>query len=120
MAFNYEIEEGLDCVFDEKGNTFLAMRKVRWSENGEFKLDLRKYYINSDGEEVVGKGLSFMTEEGPHELTKSLIDNGYGHTQDIIEGVMNRPDFEQCLEYAKDGVRPEDNNDIYFDPKGIL
>lgn len=121
MAFEYEIEEGFDHVFDEKGNTFLALRKVQWGGKGDFKLDLRKWYINSNGEETVGKGISFLTEEGPHELAKVLVDNGFGHTGEILQGIYHRDDFEQCLENLRNGINVMDNNDEdYYDPKEFL
>lgn len=121
MAFEYEIEEGFDHVFDEKGNTFLALRKVQWGGKGDFKLDLRKWYINSNGEETVGKGVSFLTEEGPHELAKVLVDNGFGHTGEILQGIYHREDFEQCLENLRNGVDiMGDNNEDYYDPKEFL
>lgn len=121
MAFEYEIEEGFDHVFDEKGNTFLALRKIQWGGKGDFKLDLRKWYINSNGEETVGKGVSFLTEEGPHELTKVLVDNGFGHTGEILQGIYHREDFEQCLENLRNGVDVmDDNDDNYYDPKEFL
>lgn len=121
MAFEYEIEEGFDHVFDEKGNTFLALRKIQWGGKGDFKLDLRKWYINSNGEETVGKGISFLTEEGPHELTKVLVDNGFGHTGEILQGLYNREDFEQCLDNLRNGVEVTKNNsEDYYDPKEFL
>lgn len=121
MAFEYEIENGFDHVFDEKGNTFLALRKIQWGGKGDFKLDLRKWYINSNGEETVGKGVSFLTEEGPHELAKVLVDNGFGHTGEILQGIYHRDDFEQCLENLRNGIDVMDNNDEdYYDPKEFL
>ena len=121
MAFEYEIENGFDHVFDEKGNTFLALRKIQWGGKGDFKLDLRKWYINSNGEETVGNGVSFLTEEGPHELAKVLVDNGFGHTGEILQGIYHRDDFEQCLENLRNGIDVMDNNDEdYYDPKEFL
>lgn len=114
MAFEYKIDEDFDHVFDEKGNTFLALRKVQWGGKGDFKLDIRKWYTNSDGEEVVGKGVSFLTEDGPHELVKTLVDNGYGKTNEVLQGIYHRDDFEKCLENLRNGVDIVEN-DIYDD-----
>ena len=59
--FNLELDPSVDKIFDETpGNSFLAVRKLRWNQNSEFKLDIRKWFTNSNGEEIAGKGVSFM------------------------------------------------------------
>ena len=96
MGFEYKVGN-IDRTFDEKGNTFLALRKIAWGEGKPEKLDIRKWYMSSDGEETVGKGVGFLTEEGPHELTRALVEEGYGHTEDVINGIKNRDDFTSSL-----------------------
>ena len=55
-----ELDQSVDEVIDEvPGSSFIALRKLRWSENSPFKLDIRKWYTNSNGEEVAGKGISY-------------------------------------------------------------
>lgn len=123
MAFEYDIDKDFDHVIDEKGNSFIALRKIQWGGKGDYKLDLRKWYINSNGEETVGKGVSFLTEEGPHELTKTLVDNGYGHTNEILSGIYHRPDFEQCLQGIREGkniINESVNDDDYYNPEDLL
>lgn len=124
MAFEYEIDKDFDHIVDEKGNSFIALRKIQWGGKGDYKLDLRKWYINSNGEETVGKGVSFLTEEGPHELTKTLVDNGYGHTNEILSGLYNRSDFEQCLQGLREGKdivnESVDNDEDYYNPEDLL
>lgn len=123
MAFDYKVNPDFDFIFDEKGNTFLALRKITWNEGGKEKLDIRKYYNSSDGTETVGKGVSFITEEGPHELTRILVENDYGYTDEIINGIKNRKDFMASLvkvlneEDTKElGLENVDPNEEYFDP----
>ncbi len=123
MAFEYEVDKEFDHVIDEKGNSFIALRKIQWGGKGDFKLDLRKWYISSTGEETVGKGVSFLTEEGPHELAKVLVDNGYGHTNEILSGIYHREDFEECLQGLRDGVdiaNNKSNDEDYYDPEELL
>ena len=37
MEFHLEIDDTVNEVFDEGvGNSFLAMRRLRWSEDGQF------------------------------------------------------------------------------------
>jgi len=96
----YEIHDDFDHVFDEKGNTFLAMRKLTWGEGTNPKYDLRKWYTNSEGEEVVGKGLSFLTEAGPDNLTDMLVEQGFGNTECILEALKTREDFSTALNNA--------------------
>lgn len=126
--FKYTIVDDYDKVFDDKGNTFLAMRKVQWGESDKTYLDLRKWYCNADGQETPGKGFSFLTEEGPHELAKVLVENGYGHTDDIIDSIKNREDFMtslvQCLNKEDvdklDIELPEIDDGDYYDPSVII
>lgn len=134
--FNLEIDPSLDVVFDEgSGNSFLAMRKLRWDENSNFKIDLRKWFTNSDGEEIAGKGFSFITEEGPNNLVNCLIDNGFGDTKDIVESISKRDDFIDALAYSeraldalgldelKDKVKKVAESaeaESFYDPKELL
>lgn len=124
MAFSYKIDEDFDNIIDEKGNSFIALRKVQWGDKGDYKLDLRKWFINADGEETVGKGVSFLTEDGPHELTKTLVDNGYGHTNEVLQGIYHREDFETCLENLRNGINIVEtdvlDNEDYHDISDIL
>ena len=91
------IIDGFDFTVDEGSNTFIALRKVKWSENGSPRLDLRKYMIDSNGNEVIQKGVGFITEEGPHELARVLVEQGYGHTDELLKSLVNRDDFKPSL-----------------------
>ena len=62
MEFNLEIDPSINEIVDESGNTFIALRRLRWNSNSPFKLDLRKWFVSSTGEETAGKGLSFIIE----------------------------------------------------------
>lgn len=88
-----EIIDGFDHIIQEKGNTYVSLRKVRWSENSDVKLDLRKYVTNTDGSEKMMKGCSF-DEEGAHELTHVLTEEGYGDTRVILNNIKDRDDFK--------------------------
>lgn len=118
MDFNMKVDENFDFVIEEKGNSFVALRKLKWNEKSDTKLDLRKYMINSDGDEIIGKGVGFMTENGPHELVKIMVENGYGKTQEILVGIKDRDDFMSSLNKVlnrKDMDDVIDNNpDIDF------
>lgn len=97
--FSYTIVDDFDKVFDEKGNTFLAVRKLVWGDTDpeKAKLDIRKWYVNAAGEETVGKGVSFLTEEGPNALVRVLTESGFGHTREILENIKDRDDFKPAL-----------------------
>lgn len=130
MEFNLEIDDSVNEVFDEGvGNSFLAMRRLRWNEDGEFKLDLRRWITNVDGEEIAGKGFSFITEEGPSNLVECLLKHGYGDTRKTLEGIMDREDFiPEALDIlARKGVTPENaavyaptGEESFYDPKDFL
>lgn len=129
--FNLEIDNSVDEVFDEaSGNSFLALRKLRWSENAKFKLDIRKWYVNSDGEEIAGKGVSFITEEGPENLIQAMLKHGYGDTRKTLRGISDREDFSVAVKE----ILQEKNIDLdkveipdiesletsFYDPKEVL
>lgn len=136
MAFNgnYEKDEnGIDRIIDERGNQFLAMRMVRWNDNKEFKLDIRKYVLSETGETPL-KGISFLTEEGPDELTKILVEEGFGNNTDLFKTIKEkRPELESYFikdfldRDSKDlqshlNTYPiiEDNMEEYYDPEELL
>ena len=120
MAFEYTVNPELDRIVEEKGNTYISFRKITWGpeiDEEKEKLDIRKYYTNADGEEVVGKGVSFLTDEGPHELTKILLEEGYGHSDDIAEAIKNRDDYNDIVE----AITNNDNkSEGYFDPNTFI
>ena len=130
--FNLELDPSINIVFDElPGNSFLALRKLRWNTNSPFRLDIRKWYTNSNGEEVAGKGVSFMTPEGPENLVQALIENGYCDTRKTLRGLKDRDDFVVAIkEIITENNIDLDSVDIsidqldggasYYDPKSIL
>lgn len=131
MEFNLEIDDSINEVIDEgTGNSFIAMRKLRWNETGTFKLDLRKWITNADGQEIAGKGFSFITEEGPENLVNALLKHGFGDTRKTLEGIQDREDFvpEAMKILAKKGAISNDlipeeytEDDVsFYDPKELL
>lgn len=98
--FSYHVMDDFDHIFDEKGNSFLALRKIHWGDDiqeDKIKLDMRKWFTDADGNEKVGKGVSFLTDEGPNNLVKILLDNGYGHTVEVLDSIKDRDDFRSSL-----------------------
>lgn len=120
----YHIFKDYNIPFDEKGATCGTVRKVQWVKDGnepdesKAKIEIRKMYINSDGERP-GKGFSFSTEEGPGELVVGLIDAGFGNTKEILRSVRKREDF---LESAKTINQEQDENSSgeIFDMRDLL
>ena len=98
----------IDATFDEKGSTFLAIRQIQWCKDGEepdiekSKLELRKWRVQSDGTERADKGFSFLTPEGPHELARVLVHEGYGETGTILKELRVRDDFKSSVEHIND------------------
>ena len=131
-SINLEIDDSVNEVFDEApgSNSFLALRRLRWSETGNFKLDIRKWYTNSEGEEVAGKGVSFLTEDGPNNLINALMKHGYGDTRGIIDSISTRDDFLPNVKRVLNKMEVSSLDDIetgegsleelYFDPKNIF
>lgn len=129
--FHLEIDDSINEVIDETpGNRFIALRKLRWSPEAPFKLDLRNWYTNSEGEEIAGKGVSFMTEEGPDNLIQALLIHGYGDTRKTLNGIKGREDFaiavkevivEENIDLDKVEIPDIDSIDgEFYDPKSVL
>lgn len=119
----YTKDSEFDFVIEENNNTFIALRKIGWNGR-EPKLDLRKWYSSADGSEVMGKGISF-TDTGANELVKVLVENKYGDTTEILDGVKNRDDFRSSLNKILDKDDPHyDENvkdeEVYYDPRTSL
>lgn len=93
--FKYEVDENFDYLVEEKANQALFFRRVSWGGR-ESKLEIRKWYVNGTTE-TPGKGFTFMTEEGPDELVKIMTETGYGKTDEILENISKRDDFEKSV-----------------------
>ena len=90
------IIDGFNHIIQEKGNTYVSLRKVQWSSTSDVKLDLRKYVTNTDGTEKMMKGCSF-DDEGGHELVHVLTEEGYGDTRTILNNIKDRDDFKMSM-----------------------
>ena len=100
---NYEYDENsVNEVVDEVAgsNNFIAFRKIRWQPEGEFRFDIRKYFIKADGSEFPGKGITFMSEKGPHLLAETLAANGFGNTDTMVSMLSARGDFTEAVARA--------------------
>jgi hypothetical protein len=128
--FSYTVNPDFDYTIDEKGNTFIALRQIDWGNKGEYKLDLRKYYASEEGE-TMSKGLSFLTEDGPDELTRVLIETGYGDDEQIANTLIeNRPyvlahikaEFDSNPELVKSlgDSRFFKKDEEYYDPEELM
>lgn len=90
--FKYSVDPNFDFVLEERANTYIALRKIKWGENAEPKIDIRKYVATEEGERMM-KGCS-MSDEGANELAKVLVQQGYGKDKDIFESIIdNRPEI---------------------------
>lgn len=126
--FTYTVNPDFDYTIDEKGNAFIALRKIDWNNNGNEKLDLRKYYASESGE-TMQKGVSFLTEDGPNELTKVLLETGYGNADEITDTIVNkRPDIlgRICKIISSDPslsdpeLLKEFEEEEYYDPEELI
>lgn len=122
--FKYEVDKDFDYLIEEKGNQALFFRRVSWGER-DFKPEIRKWYIDGTSE-TPGKGIAFMTEEGPDELINIMTQTGYGKTDEILENISKRDDFPLSVKkiLGKDvNELIEDYDSIemeeVYDPKSI-
>ena len=129
--FEYRTDPDFDYTIDEKGNTFIALRKIDWGNKGDFKLDLRKYYASESGE-TMSKGLSFLTDDGPNELTKVLIETGYGNDTELANAIIEkRPGIlgrihnaitedPELLEGLDEQNYGDDEDEDFYDPEELV
>lgn len=116
-----------DEVIDEKGNTALMLRDMQWKHDGKegtMRLELRRFIMSAEGEERANKGVAFLTEDGPHNLANTLLRLGYGNTQECIEHLAKREDFEESLINVigtgkVEKVKKASPKVKYFDPKEL-
>ena len=118
-------EDGINEVIEENGNMITMLREVAWNDK-EPKLEMRKWIINPDTETPM-KGLSFMTEKGPHSAAELLVKHGYGETKTLLGDLSTREDFENGListigkkKVDETKQKEEIIQDDYLDPKGLL
>lgn len=89
--FHFEVDPNYDFVLEERGNTYTALRKIRWGDKEDFSLDIRKYYATEEGERMA-KGCSLMSREGADELTRILVYTGYGNDKQLAEAICTSRD----------------------------
>lgn len=121
----YSLLDNMDYILQEGNNTFTAMRKVAWGDKGQGKIDIRKWYVNANGDEIAGKGVT-LSDDGCNELVPALLKENYGDTKEIINSIKNREDFMPSLVKALNGENiPEeltlpDIEEQGYDPKDIF
>ena len=112
-----EIDPSMNMMIEQApgSNNFLAMRNICWNGSGTYRLDIRRWYTDSEGNENPGKGFSFTTESGPDNLAVALVKNYYGDTEQILNAIKDRDDFESALNNIRGGTKKP-----LYDPKSIL
>lgn len=125
----YTMDSDFDYTIDEKGNKYVALRKIDWGNKGEFKLDLRKYYSTEAGERM-SSGVT-MTNESAGELVNVLLKTGYGDDEEIANTIINsRPGVLGRVYKALNqdpelisGLETEDfgeDDDNFYDPEELI
>lgn len=105
-------ENPLENVFDNKDNSYLAIRTVSWNKSSP-KLEVRRWYIDDENNESPSKGITFSTEEGPHQLTHLLLKLGYGD-DNVIDSIMKNRRVNN-----KKSVNTNDKNEKCIDSNKI-
>lgn len=120
-SFNYSIDKNFDHTIDEKGNAFISLRKIAWGNSENYKLDLRKYYATADGERM-SRGVSFLTDDGPNELTNVLVQEGYGDDLELATIIKeNRSGVMKYLASDLDKIKENmDSDDDLYDVRELL
>lgn len=122
--FKYEVIDDFG-VIDELANRSLNLRNIRWGDRDKVSLDLRQYYMTENGERM-GKGVGFLTDEGPNNLVEVMAGLGFGKTLNILNNIKGREDFQRSLNTAlgKDSEFYDESAgeaaDDYYDPKSLL
>ena len=112
----------LDAIFDERGSAYLALRRIQWVKEGsepdesKAKLEIRRWRVSDEGERAE-RGVAFLTDEGPNELAKVLVHEGFGKTKDILSELRRREDFKEVVENFNNNT--EDSGE-YFDMRSLF
>jgi len=128
--FTFEFDPEFDFTLEEKANTYLALRRVKWGNSSEFKLDLRKYQATETGERML-KGCTFISDEGANELAKVLIGQGFGRDDELVATIKeSRPKLyaefvkdikDISMDDAKSLVESElKDEDTYYDLREVI
>ena len=120
-------KDGINELIDEKNNSTIMLREVAWGGRENYKLELRKWVVEENGDKPL-KGVSFLTEDGPHNLVHTMTKLGFGKTDVILNNLKNREDFDQALVKAigKTKVNEAKNSEIeisdedYYDPASFI
>lgn len=118
--FKYKIT-GTDEIIEEKGNAFIALRKVAWGDSTEGKLELRKWYTDSDGNDTPNKGVVFLSEETPNLITEKMIELGFGDTESLLRELQKRDDYEIAMYNIENNIKENQPDNVnYFIPSDDL
>lgn len=114
----YDIKEK-PIIVDSKYQTVICLAEVSWNDR-PFRMELRKWAIKGD-EMIPQKGVTFMTPEGPHTLTETLIEQGFGDTKRILELLQSRPDFnDKDVTYNKKESNDKKEDTFIKTNKGLF
>lgn len=95
ITFKVKLDGVNECI-DSKGSMAVMLREVAWNNKEKYVLELRKWEtkINDKGEAETKplKGVTFLTEQGPHTLTEKLVEHGYGDTKRLLAYLKERND----------------------------
>lgn len=114
-------------VVDEKGSMYISARNIAWynastskeePDESKARFEIRKWKVTEDGKDLAQKGVTFLTEDGPHELTHTLVNNGFGKTKDILLSLKTRDDFKDAVEHMYDG--DDIDSSEFFDARTTL
>lgn len=127
MEWNYEFDpNGINHIIEEGGNSFSAIRMVKWSKDAEdYKLDFRKYMCNEHGE-IAKKGISFYhPQEASTEIIKGLLHWGYGDANEVAKCIyQGRPDIVDLIVKLNSGEMSIDDIDCdsedFYDPREMV
>ena len=118
---------GIDEIIDEKGSMYIALRRTVWynpeqgdADEKKAKLELRKWMVKDSNSEndMPQKGVSFLTEEGPHNLATALVRNGFGKTKELLLELKERPDFKDSVQHMYEG--DDMDSEEFFDARAEL
>lgn len=87
----------VDEILEEKGNQFTALREESFDDGEKYYTAIRRFYTDNDGKENMGKGVTFLTPEGPAAAAVSIIKSGFGTTTEYLETLKTREDFDASL-----------------------
>lgn len=119
--FKYDISK--EIVISEVGNKSVKLSYIKWNDSNDEKVDIRNWFVDSQGENKMGKGVS-LSKDAANELTNALLEEGFGSDKVLLKELEERTGEDLSHINLSVRITPNDDEDYeeieYIDPEKII